>query len=54
MRSALLAVLAAVLALAASAATASAQLPDPRPDLAIAGIVNSGVRVGIGETFAPA
>ena len=47
MRSALL----AVLALAISAATALAQPRDPRPDLAIAGIVNSGVRVGIGETF---
>ncbi|SEP46443.1 conserved repeat domain-containing protein [Rhodospirillales bacterium URHD0017] len=47
MRSALL----AGLALATSATTALAQLPDPRPDLAIAGIVNSGVRVGIGETF---
>jgi uncharacterized repeat protein (TIGR01451 family) len=48
MRSALLL---AVLALATSAATALAQPRDPRPDLAIAGIVNSGVRVGIGETF---
>lgn len=47
MRSALL----AVLALAISAATALAQPRDLRPDLAIAGIVNSGVRVGIGETF---
>jgi Domain of unknown function DUF11 len=41
----------AVLVLAASAAAALAQPRDPRPDLAIAGIVNSGVRVGIGETF---
>jgi uncharacterized repeat protein (TIGR01451 family) len=47
MRSAVL----AVLALATSAATALAQPRDPRPDLAIAGIVNSGVRVGIGETY---
>lgn len=47
MRSCLL----AVLAFAACATTAFAQPRDPRPDLAIAGIVNSGVRVGVGETF---
>jgi hypothetical protein len=46
MRSSLL----AVLVLAASAAAALAQPRDPRPDLAIAGIVTSGVRVGVGET----
>ena len=47
MRSCLL----AVLALAASITTAFAQPRDPRPDLAIAGIVNSGVRLGVGETY---
>lgn len=43
-------ILLAVLALVASAA-AFAQPRDPRPDLTIAGIVSSGVRVGVGETF---
>lgn len=47
MRSGLL----AVLALFTSIAAAIAQPRDPRPDLAIAGIVTSGVRVGIGETY---
>jgi hypothetical protein len=47
MKSALL----AALALAASATSAFAQPRDPRPDLAIAGIVTSGVRVGIGESY---
>lgn len=41
----------ALAALVASAATALAQLPDPRPDLAIAGIVTSETRVGVGEAF---
>ena len=41
----------ALLVLVASAATTFAQLPDPRPDLVIAGIVTSDQRVGVGETF---
>jgi uncharacterized repeat protein (TIGR01451 family) len=41
----------ALLVLVASAATTFAQLPDPRPDLVIAGIVTSEQRVGVGETF---
>ena len=40
-----------VTSLVMTGATASAQPFDPRPDLAIAGIVTSEQRVGVGETF---
>jgi hypothetical protein len=41
----------ALMVLVASAPTTFAQLPDPRPDLVIAGIVTSKQRVGVDETF---
>ena len=43
----------ALMVLVASAPTTFAQLPEPRPDLVIAGIVTSKQRVGVDETFLP-
>ncbi|MBX9943288.1 MAG: DUF11 domain-containing protein [Reyranella sp.] len=43
--------LCAALALPAAMALAQPQLRDPRPDLVISGIINTGSRVGVGETY---